>query len=147
MRGAVANQIVRRLRDEDVRKLIETGDAFWLELAKRVATCKQRWHQSGRIQASALRSLTRRYAMAGLSGEEKQNLGSSIAIALLHKIDTGTGEEFRSLTGVARQVATPELIAALEGRVRDSASRSVRINAKRMLDRINGMPYKRYGES
>ena len=36
VKGAVANRIIRRLRDQDVRNAIAGGDAFWVALATNV---------------------------------------------------------------------------------------------------------------
>lgn len=147
VQGLIATKLVRKLRDETIRQLIGSGDPFWLELAIRVVRIEHKWHQSGRIQTSALRSLARRLSAPELPDEERRKLSKTINAALLNKIDTGAGEEFRALAGIARRVATSDLIAGLEQRAGNSDKSSVRINAERMLDYINGKPYRRYLDS
>jgi hypothetical protein len=92
-----------------------------------------------------LRSLSRRLHSEGVSEDERRSLRHVITEALLWKIDAGAGEEFRSLTRIARDVASDDLVAGLEARMREAPKRSVRINAERMLDCIRGKPYRRYG--
>src|SRR5215207_9867875 len=147
VQGLIATRIVRKLRDANIRQRIEAGDPFWLDLALRVVCIEHKWLQSGRIQASALGSLARRLSAPEVPDAERRRLSATINAALLNKIDTGAGQEFRALAGIARRVATSDLIAGLEERVRNSDKKSIRINAERMLDYIKGKPYRRYLDS
>lgn len=144
IRGAVAANILAKLRDSNVRELIVTGDPFWLALTINVVCSHHRWHRSGRIQLSAMRSLRQRLSIKTLSDPERSRLLEVMNDALLRNVDVGTGQEFRALAHIARTVATDKLITGLEDRVRTSTTRSVRINAQRMLDYINGKPYRTY---
>ena len=147
VRGAVAANIIAKLRDSNVRELIVTGDPFWLALTINVVCSHHRWHRSGRIQLSAMRALRQRLSINTLSDRERPRLLEVMNDALLRNVDVGIGQEFRALAHVARTVANDKLITGLEDRVRASTTRSVRINAQRMLDYINGKPYWKYHNS
>jgi hypothetical protein len=144
IRTAIAKRLIRSLRDLKVRELTLAGNPFWVELSVNVVRSHHSWHQSGRIQLYAMRSLGYRLALETVSDTEKSRLRHIVHNALLHKIDVGAGEEFRPLVVIARAVATKSLIKQLEDRIRDAPTRSVRINAQRMLDGINGKPYRPY---
>jgi hypothetical protein len=147
VRGAVAANIIAKLRHPNVRKRIVIGDPFWLALTINVVCSHHRWHQSGRIQLSAMRSLRQRLTIDTLSAPERSRLLDVMNDALLRNVDVGAGQEFRALARVARTVTNNKLIAGLEDRVSTSKTRSVRINAQRMLDYINGKPYSKYHHS
>ena len=93
---------------------------------------------------SAMRSLRRLLGSAGISEKEARKLRDVLEQALLAKVDSGAGEEFRALAQIAKAVATKGLITGLEHRMRNATDEPARINAQRMLDVIHGKPYRRY---
>ena len=144
IRRAVAVNLIRKLRDSVVGDLVMDGDLFWLALALNVAQTAHVWHQSSRVQLNVLRALRRRLAREGLSDQEKQQISDVLEQHLLRKVDTGAGEEFKAIALIARTIPTAGLITGLQERIRSAEKRSVRINALRMLDCVNGLPYRRY---
>lgn len=144
VRGAVACQIIRKLRTSEVRQLILRGDPHWTAIAINVVRSPHRWHQSTRIQVSALRTLRRRLTADGLPQRERQDLHDVISETVLRLLDAGIGEEFRAVAHVARGVSSLKLVSALELRLKTAESRAARINAQRMLEYVQGGPYRRY---
>ena len=146
VRGAVAYRVIRRLRDGGVRTMLAAGDPFWVQIAINVIATEMLWHQSSRTQLSAMRSLSRCVRSGVLKDGLQRQAMATIELALVRSVERGVGEEFRALTRVARAVASPNLIYVLRKRATDGGRRSVRINALRMLDVIEGRPYRRYHE-
>jgi hypothetical protein len=147
VKEAVAEGIIRKLRDPGVHELIVAGDVFWGQLAVNVARADYTWHQSGRIKVNAMRALRWRLACDTVTELERRSVNQALEEALVRAVDQGADQEFKAITKVARAVAHPSLIAKLEYRSTDATEPSVRINARRMLDYINGQPYRRYSDS
>lgn len=145
MRHAVGVAIVRKLRTRVVRDQIAQGDPFWSTLALNVIATPYRWHQSTRIKLNAMSALVRLIDRDGMREEGRDRLRQAIGSAMLFSIDTGVGEEFRAMTRIARRLASPKFAADLKLRAEQAAERAIRINAQRMLDVVEGRPYRRYG--
>jgi hypothetical protein len=148
VQGGIAYNIVRKLRDAPVREQIASGDPFWLSLALNLVGCRARWHQSDRIRLSVMRSLRRRLMEASVPSRDREEIRAALEAALLNMVRKGVGEEFKGLANLAKAVATPTLRTGLSRLSKDATQvRSVRINAQRMLDRIEGKSYRRYRDS
>ena len=144
VRGAVATRLIDKVRTEEVRRLIISGDPFWLPVALNVVAVHYNGHHSGRIQLSALRALQQRYLNLADSSTERPKLLCVLEEVLLKVVDQGGGREFKAHTKISHAVASPDFKKKLEYRARYAPTSSIRFNAQRMLDVVNGKPYRPY---
>jgi hypothetical protein len=144
VQAAIALGIIRNLRGETARKHILEGDLFWTVLAINVLRSQHHWHQSGRIRLVAMRGLRGRLGAETITDKERRSLTALLEQYLLRAVDEGAGEEFKALTRIAKAIGTTALVKQLEERVNDAQERPTRNNAQRMLDCINGKPYRPY---
>lgn len=144
IQAAIALGIIRNLRSEIARKQIFDGNPFWTALAINVLRSQHHWHQSGRIRLAAMRALRGRWAADAITEGERRGLKAVLEQHLLRAVDEGVGEEFKPLCQIAKAISPAELITALEQRANNPPNRATGINAQRMLDVMNGKPYRRY---